>query len=133
MVERLERSELDTITLQNNDVHWHEKNKEIIVNSMLFDVHQYHVGEDSTVFTGLFDTNETELKKQVKKLFERRDENNAPRELIIAKLILQLWIAGSEDGNLSVPNTALENKKQITRPGSLLTANILVPFPPPRV
>ncbi len=132
MVEKLEHEKLETITLHNSAVHWYKENKEIIVNSTLFDVHRYQPGKDSTVFTGLFDIKETELKNQVKKLLEQRDENNASRELTIAKLLLQLWITDNEDCNFSVSNALIENKRPIVRPGNLLTVAIFVPFPPPR-
>jgi len=133
MVEKLERAELEKITLHNNAVHWYKKNKEIIVNATLFDVHRYRVVKDSTVFTGLFDTKETELKNHVKRLLERRDENNTSRELVIAKLILQLWVVYNDNNDLALLKSTTLNRKHIVPSDNLLTADVSIPFPPPKV
>ncbi len=132
MVEKLEHAELETITLHNNAVHWYKKNKEIVVNSILFDVHRYRIVKDSTVFTGLFDIKETELKNQVKKLLDQKNENDTAREIVIAKLILQLWTADGDNSDLSILKATIAGEKHIVPPGNLLTTHISIPFPPPK-
>lgn len=132
MMEKLEHSELQTITLHNDAVHWYKKNKEIIVNATLFDVHRYLVTKDSTVFTGLFDAKETELKNQVKNLLERRDESNGSRELVIAKLILQLWVVYNDNNDLKLLKSTTLSRKHIIPSDNLLTADVSIPFPPPK-
>jgi hypothetical protein len=132
MVEKLEHAELETITLHNNAVRWYKKNKEIVVNSTLFDVHRCRVVKDSTVFIGLFDIKETALKDQVKKLLEQRDVSNPSRELVIAKLLLQLWTIDNGNTNLSMLKAIILSNKHIVAPASLLTPHISIPFPPPK-
>ena len=132
MMEKLEHAQLQKITLHNNSVQWYKKNKEIVVNSVLFDVHRYFVVKDSTVFTGLFDTKETELKKQVRKLFDQREENNASRELVIAKLILQLWTINDDGEDMKLLRSSYINRKYAVSFCNLISADISIPFPPPR-
>lgn len=93
MLEKLEHAQLETITVHYTAVHWYEREKEITVNATLFDVHSYFTNGDSVIFKGMFDTKETELKSQVTKLLKGSQDEKARRELVIAKMITQLWIA----------------------------------------
>ena len=95
MLEKLEQSQLETLTLHHTAVEWYKKGKEIIVHETLFDVHTYFSTGDSIIFTGLFDKKETELKAQVRRLLQRSQTDKETRELIIAKMITQLWVSDS--------------------------------------
>ena len=132
MMEKLEHARLQTIVVHNDDIEWYEKGREIIVGGVMFDVHDFLKLKDSTIFTGLFDTEETAIKHQVKKLLERTNENGA-RELVIGKLMLQLWLSEDEsvfpESNLSF--TRAQQHGRFSE--SLLSADLSIPLPPPRV
>lgn len=131
MVEKLEHARLQTVTLHNSQVEWYEKGKEIIVGSFLFDVHSYSRGNDSTVFTGLYDTEETEIKKHVKKLVEHTNENGA-RERVIGKLIVQLWCTNEDCMQYASLSSLDIRKKYLQFSVDLLSADISIPLPPPK-
>jgi hypothetical protein len=65
MKEKLEQQSLQSIAIADNDVHWIEEDKEILVNEKLFDVKTLEYRNGYTVFTGLFDQQETELMQQL--------------------------------------------------------------------
>jgi hypothetical protein len=132
MLEKMEHAELQKITLHNNSVNWYKNEKEIIINSTLFDVHQYSVINDSTVFIGLFDTSETELKNRVKKLFEEKGEESQSRDVIITKLMLQLWILYDDNKDLNLPGCMPDQSKHSVDYNNLLYPAISIPSPPPK-
>ena len=61
--ERLEKYFLKKVTLTINQFTWTEPGKEISIDGNLFDVKYFSLKEDKFVFTGLFDKEETSLKK----------------------------------------------------------------------
>ena len=131
MMERLEHAELQTITIPNHSVHWYKKGKEIVVHSTLFDVHRYTIKKDSTIFIGLFDTKETELKNQVAKLMTEDDPNSSSRDLIIAKLMFQLWIVNS-DNDFEFGGFISIHTKHVFNTDKLLSPAIRCHLPPPK-
>ena len=60
MQQRLERDELQTLHLSENDVVWMDKD-EIWVNDRMFDIHNKKLEKGVYTFTGLYDNEETEL------------------------------------------------------------------------
>lgn len=76
MAERLEEQNLQTIKLPADKVHWYEEDKEIIVEGKLFDVKSFTQQPDDTfLFTGLFDEEETDIKKEVDKLLQKKNDD----------------------------------------------------------
>ena len=132
MLEKLEHAELQKITIHNKAVQWYKVDKEIIYNSTLFDVDHYSVGKDSTVFIGLFDIRETELKEQVKKMLERSDNNSDKQERLLAKLVLQPWIV-NENIKDSLEFKSISFDTYVSWRDNLLSAYISTPFPPPKI
>ena len=132
MVEKLEREQLQKITLHNSSIQWYKKNKEIVINSTLFDVKSYTLGGDSTTFTGLFDEEETVLKRQVRKMFEQQD-NNRPERVGFAKLVLQLWDFVNFRINIESAELRYLAVNPDNRNAHLISTFIFVPLPPPRV
>ena len=133
MIERLEHSKLEQVTIHNDSVLWYKKGKEIIFHSQLFDVHAYRVNNDSTIFKGLFDIRETALKNQVKKIMERNNENNSSRDLNIAKLMLQVWINDNSSNDVLLSEGHLRSTKNIIKKEQLISRSIPIPLPPPKI
>jgi len=132
MMEKLEHSELQKVTLHNHSVHWYKKGKEIMVNSTLFDVHSYSVTNDSTIFEGLFDIKETELKNHIIKLLEQKDQNKSTRNIALAKLMLQLWFNNIDNIEIKWGTSLSINRKAIIASDKTLSAYFSIPVPPPR-
>ena len=75
MKERLEISNLQTITLNNHDFSWYEKEHEIIINGELFDVKAYSSKENQTTFQGIFDKEESNMSALAEEIVSNRSEN----------------------------------------------------------
>ena len=75
--ERLEKYFLKKVTLTINQFTWTEPGKEISIDGNLFDVKYFSLKEDKFVFTGLFDKEETSLKK-----FDTNWQNNQQEKLL---------------------------------------------------
>jgi len=133
MMEKLEHVALQEITLPNHSVHWYKKDKEISINSTLFDVHSYAVKKDSTTFRGLYDHKEAALKNQVKKLLDQKDQTSSSDDLFLAKLLFQLWVDQANRKDLTVNISSLKIIKHRATPGKLLWIDISIPFPPPKI
>lgn len=77
MLERLEESfDMETIVVKDKDIRWVKKGKEIYVNHRMFDVHSYRSANGKTTFKGLYDEDETILKKEFGKGWEKQSEHN---------------------------------------------------------
>jgi hypothetical protein len=63
MKERLEEEMLHTVTIPLSELHWTEKNKEILVHGRMFDVKSLHYAGDKVILRGLYDDEETALNK----------------------------------------------------------------------
>lgn len=63
MQRKLEQQQLHSITIADNKIQWAEKGKEIWVDGKLFDVEEMEKVNGSTIFYGLYDEEETQLKE----------------------------------------------------------------------
>lgn len=63
MKERMEEQMLHTITINNTDIRWEKEGKEIWVQGKMFDIKSIEYKDETTIFHGLFDDEETVLKK----------------------------------------------------------------------
>jgi hypothetical protein len=132
MVEKLEHAQLEQITLHKRDVQWYKKGKEIILNSTLFDVHNFSIQQDSICFRGLYDYKETELKNQVIKLLNERNENNSSRNVNLVKFLMQVWLVNDKAILYPLHALLINDITQVMAPPNLLSADISIPFPPPK-
>lgn len=65
MEKKLKTAALQHITLPINEVQWHDKDKEIIINGKLFDVENYTVTYGLATFKGLYDSVEDGINKKL--------------------------------------------------------------------
>jgi hypothetical protein len=84
MKERLEESILQTITLDEIDVHWASSEKEIRIGNELFDVKYYTIENGKIHFTGLYDQEETSIEEQLSHANTQESEN---RSLVLTQLL----------------------------------------------
>ena len=71
MREKLERENLQTITIPVNEFRWYEENREVVVDGTMFDVKSIVRRGNSYIITGLFDEAETELHIAMGRLQQR--------------------------------------------------------------
>ena len=81
MKENLEKQLLQTITLDDQHIHWVEKGKELLINGKLFDVENMEAQNGTIVFTGLYDDEETVL---IKKLDESCNKKSAGNDQLLS-------------------------------------------------
>ena len=133
MLERLEHSNLEEITLAKKDVVWYEEGKEIIIGGNLFDVKSSTVKNDSVVFKGLFDQKESQLKKNIDLLIDYQNKRSSSNTLIVAQLVLQLWDHTGNRFALVHPTMVLTTLKNRQLKQVLLFPPRTPPSPPPRM
>jgi hypothetical protein len=132
MLERLEHSNLEEITLAKKSVRWYKKGKEIIIGNSLFDVKSSTLKTDSITFTGLFDEKETLLKKNIDLLTEHQNKHSTSDNLSVAQLVFRLWDNINEEYNLLHPVNDPIISKDWRYKENLLIAFISPLSPPPK-
>jgi hypothetical protein len=132
MLERLEHSNLEEITLAKKSVRWYKKGKEIIIGNSLFDVKSSTLKTDSITFTGLFDEKETLLKKNIDLLTEHQNKHSTSDNLSVAQLVFWLWDNINEEYNLLHPVNDPIIYKDWRYKENLLIAFISPLSPPPK-
>lgn len=77
MKEKLEQDiPLHSIAIADNEVVWVKKGKEIRVNGKMFDIKTAKSNNGLTTFTGLYDEDETLLKKQLAESWQKKSSGN---------------------------------------------------------
>jgi hypothetical protein len=88
MLEKLENASLQTFTIDQQDIEWIKKDKEIMIDGKLFDLKFSHKINHKIIITGLFDTKEDELKREYNKLINPKNNQSAPLNQLVLKLFL---------------------------------------------
>lgn len=83
MREKMEKENVITIDIPENDFRWHKKNREIIVNGKMFDVKSLVKVDNIYYVSGLFDEQESILNEDLKKMNEERDGRQKSTNLIL--------------------------------------------------
>ena len=108
MEEKLEQSSLQTIIVSSNELVWLEKDREVLIKGKLFDVKSTSIINDSTRLTGLFDTDENKILKDLYAM-EENDEESSPVCSILAHMfcpaVLQKRIQAATAENTILKNT----------------------------
>lgn len=130
MKEELEESMyMHTVVLTNSDIIWVEKNKEILVNGTMFDIKTMESLGGYTKFTGLYDHEETALKKQLQRGWQNQNESSNKVLGNFLQLFQQVILADNEeDENVFLSSPIKYRQVKTTLPDrytSILT-------PPPR-
>jgi len=129
MEERLERSNLQTISVPVKDFHWYEENREIVVDGMMFDVKSIERKGDEYIITGLFDKEETDLHIAMGRLQEQEQEGSDTS--IIAKMMYDQFY---QTNSYSFQNTSIQlSSRPLLTDESLYYTILSLHTPPPRV
>jgi hypothetical protein len=76
MLEKIEQDELKTISLPTDQIQWYKKNHELIVDGKMFDVKSIHQVGDSSIISGLFDEEDTELHEALAGMHEQKNKGH---------------------------------------------------------
>lgn len=79
---------MQTLTIQNEDLHWVKPGKEIFLHGKLFDVKSIRSIDGAVVVTGFFDEKETGLVRQMNRISETQSGNQHSLNSIAAKFLL---------------------------------------------
>jgi len=79
MMEKMEKDELQTISIPSDQIRWFKKNHELMINGRMFDVKSISLQGGTSMITGLFDDDDTELHEALADLHEQKNKgkNNA--------------------------------------------------------
>ena len=133
MKEKLEQSSLVTIEIPAASVQWYEDDEEIVVQGRLFDVKSYYAipGRNMMAFTGLFDDEETALKKKVDIMLE-----NQQREAEEASLFITCFLFSFYSGQHSHIADKIADCLKTSRPvndGKMPNVFLSLISPPPKL
>jgi hypothetical protein len=132
MQEQLEKTSLQTITVNKAEISWARKDKEVIINGELFDVKSYIVAGDKIILTGLYDAAENELKKEFANLIQHKKNDSAPLEQLILKFIFTAVINQSQQTEALA---CCQNKKTVypLHNEAAIYQSAAVATPPPNI
>ena len=133
MQEKLEHSRLHTVKIPANAVMWYEKNKEIIINGKLFDVASYQTSGDFVIFSGLFDDEETEIRKEVTKLLQKKQQQDATGAGITVQHLFAPLFVEQLPGSLLQPFEIIESTSCPLDTGKLPAIFLSRISPPPKI
>jgi hypothetical protein len=79
MMEKMEKNELQTISIPTDQIRWFKKNHELMIDGKMFDVKSISKQGDTSIITGLFDDDDTELHEALAGMHEQKNkgQNNA--------------------------------------------------------
>ena len=130
MEERLEKEKLITLTISINNLIWHKKGKEIIVDKQMFDVKSIQYNADGSVtVAGLFDHEEKALHKKLADLINNKKERNSsfakyfslqlftPVKLRFDSLLFQIV----KNYSLPLHNDLIQRTKDVNTPPPKIT------------
>jgi hypothetical protein len=134
MREKLGHAQLQTIEIAASDVHWHEENREILVDGKLFDVASQTPipGTNKIRFVGLFDEEETELEYKTGRLVRDKEKNEEETQKLLVQAV---WLFNSPLQNSDLLDAMFVD---VSKKYSSLIADrvplvdIAIPAPPPK-
>jgi len=87
-----ESSSMQTLMIQQDDLHWVKPGKEISLQGKLFDVKSFRVMDGAIAVTGFFDDKETELVSKMNRLSDiQNGKQNAVSSVTVKFLLLPVF------------------------------------------
>jgi hypothetical protein len=131
MIEKLEKVQLLTLRLPTRSVQWFEKDKELIIDGKLFDVKSYFITGDSATFSGLFDDQESDIKKQIDFLQQPQNDTEAAKGAAI-KFIFFPVTGEQGNGSLNHPVIICGMPPTPVNASKIPVIVLSLPYPPPK-
>lgn len=130
MREKLERDNLQTITVPVKDFRWYEEDREILVDGVMFDVKTITQRGDNYIITGLFDEAETELHIAMGRLQQR--ESEGPDAVLISIILSQTLISPAAHELIHYSHADDLSSRNLSRDEKLYNTILSLHTPPPR-
>lgn len=131
MKEELEKDiPKQVLVIPDSDIHWVKKGKEIFVNNRMFDIKTMISRNGLTTFTGLYDEQETALKKQLSESWNR---DISQRNQLLAHLFFSFQFTLVETGADTIINDSFKNIIAVLKAPGLPERHKTIPTPPPQV
>jgi hypothetical protein len=131
MLEKLEQTSLQSISINEADIIWVKENKEALIDGKLFDVKSYSVNSNKITLTGLFDKDEDALKKDYASIFHSNKNESIPtNELVLKCMFVYVIINHNVDDSNYITNSNIE-KKYLSFSQKSITQYLSVHTPPP--
>lgn len=127
MEHELEVSKLHTLELKNEEIRWAKPGKELWIGDRLFDVESVSAGKNKTVFTGLFDNEETDIRNLVNRQHDQ-DKSGATKFISLLSIAQVLQPVQTDP---SLPTYLKNTAKATFIAGKLSPAFTAQPTPPP--
>ena len=128
MKERMEKSLLHTIILEQDKVVWMKPGKEILVDGKMFDIKKTEETNGKIVFHGLYDEDETALKENVDNSMEKQ---RSSQQSLLSNLFSLIMGACHHSDDNEIPDIIFctEEKMLLLLPWSQPVLTILTPPP----
>jgi len=128
MKERMEKSLLHTIILDEDNVVWMKPGKEIFVDGKMFDIKKTEKLNGKIIFHGLYDEEETALKNNINNSMKRDRSSQQTLLTNLFSLILGVYLDPG-DADIPVSDLSTEKKAAIIHYWSQPILTILSPPP----
>ncbi len=131
MEEKMEQENLQTLTLDAAAVIWLKSDKEILINGEPFDIKKFSRNGNKITVTGLFDTEEKQLKKKLQ-AYNNNDHNAAATN---HSLVLLFFIACQHPTEINFHTAFFITTKQSWKnyQDSICNLSRGITAPPPRL
>ena len=131
MNEALEKDALHTITTTADKIIWVNFGREILVNGHLFDVEFYTRVGNVIYLTGLYDTEEDDLNKQLDIMEQHKSKDN-PNNILLVSFLFQIFFTKVNAGFYKHPECIALNKPGFPVKEDLYFTSLSVLLPPPK-
>lgn len=130
MKEKLESEITHTVIIPEKDLQWVEQNKELLLNGKMFDI-KFLIRQNNgnVILTGLFDTDETNLLKELRSQQEKDQSKNYAQ---LVSLLQIVQVLPSDTNGSGTPAARKEPAGYPHKINFLYSAYIGVSTPPPR-
>ena len=130
MMEKMEKDELQTISIPTDQIRWFKKNHELMIDGKMFDVKSISLQGDISMITGLFDDDDTELHEALAGMHEQKNkgQNNA---LLLYKVCLGIIAVHNALINQPASVNTIELKLSFAQYEDNILQSYLPVFSPP--
>ena len=131
MKEKLERENLVSVRLNRHTLVWADEGKELLLNGRLFDVVSMENFGETTVVSGLFDEQETGIRRQLDYLLTHQRNNPEKKDLLYRVLVNITWDSAVQEIFFGTPLSTPASFMYQWKKGHPLPPNRPSPFLPP--
>jgi hypothetical protein len=132
MEERLEKDNLQTLIIESDQLVWEEEGKELMIEGTLFDVKEIKQLENGkTEIIGLFDQQETEIKKLASDLAASSSSTEKTAKLSALLLSITFYFQSAASPEF-ISTDVYTSAYQVRKPDYLIDTYLCIHCPPPK-